>query len=170
MADIVLFVLLLWHISSMVAWYGSIFAFVFSTSPSLRMMALDDQHSFLRNFIPKYARTLAISSVSTMLAGLILFSYINTVNTHYVLSDLSWIVITLGAILGLVSGFVTLGGLLPLASKLQKSLSIEAPPTSSGGRATLVGIEQESPVIVISRVIFVMLSLVLMLMILGVYI
>jgi hypothetical protein len=172
MANVILLALLLWHIISVIAWYGSLFAFVFGISPSIRSMTIDNQQSFLRSFMPKYSRAVSASAVSTMLAGLLLFSYISTVNTSYMPSVWSWTLITLGAILGLVSGFVTLGGLLPIASKLQRSLPVDrtASPEKSdsmSGPRTITSLQRENPVSVISRVIFVMLTMAIILMIVG---
>jgi hypothetical protein len=173
MADYFFIGLLLWHVISVIAWYGSLFAFVFAIYPSLRSMTLEDQQLFLGSFMPKFSRAVSTSAVSSMLAGLLLFSYINTIDTRYMPSQTSWIVIAVGAILGLVSGFVTLGGLLPISTRLQNSIQSakQVSPGNDGGLSVNVSVQQQiNPVRIITRVIFAMLSIAIILMILAFYV
>lgn len=109
---------------------------------------------------------LGAAAVSTAVAGVLLFGYISSLNT--VLAPTGWRLsfLLIGALLGLIAAFMTLGVALPLASRfLNPSSQIaNGPKYSVLDEATMI-----SGLSGVMRSIVIMLSLVFVLMMMGAY-
>lgn len=118
LADIGLAILLLWHIGSVVMWLGSSATFAFGVAPTLLRSSIEQRQSFLHSFFPRFSGLVGVSSISTVVAGTILFGYVSSIDTAIMPVGWRFIFISIGAVLGLVAIIMTLGIVLPLGNKL----------------------------------------------------
>ncbi len=118
--DIGLAVLLLWHIGSVVVWLGSSATFALGVAPSMQKASTEDRREFFRSFFPRFSRLSGMSSISTVVAGTILFGYIGSLDTSIMPVGWRFIFISIGAVLGLVAVILTTGVVLPLGNKIIK--------------------------------------------------
>lgn len=108
---------MIWHVGSVVVWFGSAVTFVVAIHPSLRSLNQDEARAVLRSFLPKFSRLLGAASISAVVAGILLYGYVSSVTT--VLTPTGWrtVFFMIGVLLGVLAAFLTLGVALPLASR-----------------------------------------------------
>lgn len=96
----------------------------------MQVLSREQRRTFFCSLFPRYSKLLGVSSVSTILAGTVLFGYISSVDTVRLPTSWGFVFIAIGAVLGLVGIVITLGVVLPLGSKFirETSLSIAAIP------------------------------------------
>jgi hypothetical protein len=174
MADVGLAILLTWHVISVILWLGSSSAFVLVVSPSLQTMESQQKEPLLFSLIPRFSKLLAISSISTVIAGTFLFGYVGSIDIIRSPSGWRLIFIIGGAVLGLVAVILTLGVLYPLSSKFVSARIVEMNSSIAGLRnqqqsTTVRSEEMLRAMISVVRAIFGMLSVILVLMTLGVF-
>jgi len=127
MADALFLVLLILHIGAIVAWMGGAALFVSVIIPSLSKMSPASKAEFIRSALPRYLRFISGSSILAIIAGLILYGYIATV-------DPGAGYIRAGAVLGLMVLLIALGILVPSGRKLV-SLVKQTPGSQAGTAA-----------------------------------
>ena len=166
MANEILTMLLVWHVGSVVLWFGSSVTFVMAVHPSLGTLSQDESRSYLRAFLPNFSKLLGAGIVSTAVAGILLLAYVSSVNT--VLTPTGWklVFLLIGALLGLIAAFLTVGVALPLASRFldPSSQASDGPKYSALDEATMI-----SSLNGIIKSITIMLLLVFVLMVMGAY-
>lgn len=91
--------------------------FVVAIQPALGNASQDENRSFLRSFLPRYSRLLGAASISTVIAGVLLFGYVSSVSTPISPTGWSTVFALLGGVLGMIAAFLTLGVALPLTGR-----------------------------------------------------
>jgi hypothetical protein len=147
-------------------WLGSSATFVTVIHPSLEKLSQDESRLFLRSFLPKFSKLLGASSISTVIAGVLLFGYVSSAATPITPTGWRTLFALLGAVLGMIAAFLTLGLGLPLASRFMDPSSqiSNGPKYSVLDEATMVNAMNW-----VMRSIVVMLSLAFVLMVMGAY-
>ena len=107
----------MWHVGSVILWLGSSVTFEVAVYPSLRTLNQDESGSKLRSFLPKFSRLLGAATVSAAVAGTFLFGYVTTVTSAITPTGWRLVFVFVGALLGLIAAFLTLGVALPLAGR-----------------------------------------------------
>jgi uncharacterized membrane protein len=159
-------ILLIWHVGSVVLWLGSSATFVVVVYPSLGSLSQDESRLFLRSFFPKFSKLLGASSVSTVVAGVLLYGYVSSVSTAITPTGWRTVFLLLGGVLGMIAAFLTLGVALPLASRFMNpsSQASNGPKYTVLDEATMVnGMNW------VMRAIVVILSLTFVLMVTGAF-
>ena len=123
MANIGLVVFFLWHIGSVIAWLGSTLTFTLGVSPSLSNMSGEVRTTVIRFFFPRFLRLLGGSSISAVVAGMILYGYLVSINSPYLPLGWRFIFIALGAVMGIVATILSLGVIIPMGNRLLKIAS-----------------------------------------------
>ena len=124
----------MWHVGSVVFWLGSSATFVIAVHPSLRSLDSDERRSFLRSFLPTFSKFLGAASISTVVAGFLLFAYVSSVRTPIGPTGWRFVFVLIGGTLGLIAAILTLGVALPLASRFMDPRS----QISNGPRYTVL--------------------------------
>lgn len=172
MYDPELGILLLWHIGSVVIWLGATLTFSLAISPTLRIRAV--AKSLFLAFFPRFSKLLGISSVSTIIAGTMLFGYVSSTDTSHLPLGWGFIFITIGAVLGLIATIITLGAILPQGSKFVNMSNSDPSDVQAASSPTKEGrLDEESMLRAIDsslKTVAFILSLVLTFMIIGTYI
>lgn len=164
--DSMLTMLLVWHIGSVILWFGSSVTFVMTVYPALGRLDQDQRRLYLHSFLPKFSRLLGGAAISAVVAGALLFGYASSVHTSFAPTGWRFIFVAIGAVLGLVGALLTLGVALPLASRFldPKAQRSNGPKYAVLDEATIVkGLNG------IMRALVVVLSLAFVLMVLGAY-
>jgi uncharacterized membrane protein len=178
MADIGLSLLLSWHIASMIIWLGSSLSFAFIVYPSIsNHLSKEDRITFFQAVLPLFSKIIGTASVSTILAGILLFGYVSSVDVSKMPVGWNLIFISLGAVLGLVGIILTLGVIFPMAEKITKALHEESNHDVSKKHSMILEIENPGQemegriqaLYSVTRSMSLMLLIVVGLMILGVY-
>lgn len=168
MTDVILVFLLLWHVTSAIIWYGSVAAFVFIFSPSLREIDARSRDTILMSCFPRFSNIWSASAVSTLAGGIVVFGYVSSLDSIYTPTNWRLFFIIIGAIMGLVSAILALGVLLPLSRKIR--IERNAIPVSANkdnlGSANSETVEASIKVL---STVFIILTLVIILMTLGFY-
>ena len=157
----------------MVIWLGLSVTFTLGVSPPLLHSSLDERRSFLLKFLPRFLSLLSISSISTVLAGTILFGYVSSIDTAIMPVGWRFIFISIGAVLGLVGIILTLGVILPSGNKIinRNSSAEDASRNDVLRKYKYSNLDEDSLFSAISsttRGLAVLLAIVMALMILGV--
>ncbi len=118
MVDILFLVLLVAHITAVVAWLGGAILFVSVVSPSLRSMSPASRSEFVTSALPRYFNFIRASSITAVVAGLILYFYISQAATSLAPSSSGWIPIQIGIGLAIVALIVVFGVAMPAGTKL----------------------------------------------------
>ncbi len=118
MVDIVFLILLVLHITAIVAWMGGGVLFISVVSPSLRNMSPSSRSEFVNFTLPRYFRFITGTSIIAIVAGLILYAYITQAAASLAPSDSGLIYIQIGAVLGLIALVLVLGVAMPAGRKL----------------------------------------------------
>lgn len=161
-----LMLLLMWHVGSVILWFGSSVTFVMAVHPSLGSLDQDQIRSYLHSFLPKFSKLLGGATVSAAVAGFFLFGYVTSVSTPMTPTGWRFVFVSIGALLGLIAALLTLGVALPLASRFlnPKSQISNGPKYSVLDEATMVGGLNG-----VMRATVIILSLVFVLMMMGAY-
>lgn len=156
----------MWHIGSVILWFGSSVTFVMAVYPSLGSLNQDESRSYLHSFLPRFSRLLGGAAVSAAVAGILLFGYVTSVTTSMTPTGWRFVFVSIGALLGLIAAFLTLGVALPLASRFLNpgSQVANGPKYSVLDEATMIGGLNG-----VMRSVVVILSLVFVLMVMGAY-
>lgn len=156
----------MWHIGSVVLWFGSAVTFVLAVYPSLGSLNQDQSRSYLHSLLPKFSKLLGGAAASAMVAGFFLFGYVTSVTTVMTPSGWRFIFVSIGALLGLIAGFLTLGVALPLASRFLNPKS----QISNGWKYSIL---DETTMVKglngVMRATVIILALVFVLMLMGAY-
>ncbi|MDH2900756.1 MAG: hypothetical protein PXY39_07265 [archaeon] len=167
-------ILLMWHVASVMTWLGSSAAFVFAIYPSLRFAPQDQKIPFYRSFLPTFSKIIGGASISTVLAGTFLFGYVSSIDTSRMPTGWNLIFISIGAVIGLVGIILTLGVILPLATKFMKQSLQDSNVSRENSLVKLQDVKEEVEATVrainsVTSSMVVMLLIVVTLMTLGIY-
>ncbi len=165
MVDIVFLILLVVHITTIVAWLGGAVLFVSVVSPSLGNMSPAARGEFITSALPRYFRFVTGSSITAIVAGLLLYAYITQAATSLAPSGSGLISIQIGVVLGLVALIVLFGVAMPAGRKLV-TLTKEMAKTSDekmGGQAANL----QKRIVMGGRLGVALLTLTLILMVVG---
>ena len=140
MADIIFLILLALHIGAIVGWMGGAVLFISVVAPSLRRMSPPTRAEFVISTIPAYVRFILGTSVTAVVAGVLLLGYITSMEPSLAPSGSGMVLIQGGALIGLIVLIVAFGLILPTGRKLvsvakqmkqgtdaQQSPSVEVP-------------------------------------------
>jgi len=165
MTDSLFLVLLIVHVTSIVAWLGGAVLFISVVSPSLRNISPAARGEFITSALPRYFRFVTGSSITAIVAGLMLYGYITSAATSPSPSSNSLISIQIGAVLGLVALIILFGVAMPAGRKLV-TLTKEMAKTSDekmGGQAANL----QKRIVMGGRLGVALLTLTLILMVVG---
>lgn len=159
-------ILLIWHVGSVILWFGSSATFVMAVYPSLGSLDEAQRRSYLHAFLPKFSKLVGGATTSAAIAGLALFGYVTSVTTSITPTGWRFIFVSVGALLGLIAAFLTLGVALPLARRFlnPRSQISNGPKYSVLDEATMAGGLNGT-----MRAIVIILSLTFALMVMGAY-
>jgi len=118
MADILFLVLLIAHVTSVVAWLGGAVLFVSVVSPSLRNMSPGARGEFITSALPRYFQFIRGSSITAVVAGILLYAYEALAATSLLPSSSGQISIQIGIVLAIVALIVLFGVVMPAGNKL----------------------------------------------------
>ncbi len=118
MVDIVFLVLLITHITSVVAWLGGAILFVSVISPSLRNISPGATGEFITSALPRYFMFIRGSSITAVVAGALLYAYEALAATSLLPSSSGQISIQIGIVLAIVALIVLFGVAMPAGNKL----------------------------------------------------
>ncbi len=161
--DIVFLALLVVHVGSIVSWMGAALLFVSVISPSLRTMSPAARGEFVTATLPRYFRFIQGTSLTAVIAGLVLYGYI--ISSGRALSDSAQISLQAGAVVALIALIVLYGLGLPAGKKmiaLVKQIG-KTPSEDLSGHMAL----QQRKAVMASRIGAALLGITLVLMILG---
>ena len=166
MTDIIFLILLVFHITAIVAWMGGGVLFVSVVTPSLRDMSPSSKSEFIRSTLPRYFRFITGSSITALIAGLILYGYITVAATSLAPTSSGQIYIQVGAVLGLISLIFVLGFAMPAGRKLVSLTNQTAKAPSENMEGQMASLQRR--LAMGARLGVVLLGITLVLMILGV--
>jgi uncharacterized membrane protein len=121
-AEIIIIILLVFHIAFIALWAGAAALTSSIIFPSLSQISLTSRAEFIIAALPRLTRFIVGVSTGAVLAGVILFGYETREATGYAPSSLGTTFIAVGAIIGLISYVLALGVAYPTANKLVKAL------------------------------------------------
>jgi uncharacterized membrane protein len=145
MADVFFTFLLILHIGSIVAWLGGATVFVSVVTPSMKKISSQARAEFVVSTLPMYLRFILGASGLAIVAGVLLYAYINDFALAFAPSAIGSRLIQSGAILGLIAFLIPVFVLAPtsrrlvvLAKKAQTGTSnassaSNSPPTEMAG-------------------------------------
>jgi uncharacterized membrane protein len=166
MTDILFLVLLVFHITAIVAWMGGGVLFVSVVTPSLRDMSPSSRSEFIRSTIPRYFRFITGSSITAIIAGLLLYGYIAQAGPPLALTVSGAIYVQTGAVLGLIALIFVLGFAMPAGRKLVSLMSQTAKASSENMEGQIASLQRR--LAMGARLGVVLLAITLVLMVLGV--
>lgn len=172
MADIIFIVLLALHIGSIVGWMGGAVLFISVVAPSIRRMSLPSRAEFIISTVPAYVRFIIGTSITGIVAGVLLFWYATTVIPSLAPTSSGMTLIQAGTVLGLLALLLAFGLVLPTSSKLvsnaKQMKSTNNPPQSSGENQIGQQMTKLQKILSMgSGIVTVLLALALILMIIG---
>lgn len=142
MADIIFLVLLALHIGSIIGWMGGATLFISVVSPSLRKMTPPTRAEFIISTLPAYLRFIIGTSISGVVAGILLFGYITSVQPSFSPSSSGTVLIQVGAVLGLIVLLMVFGVFLPTSRKLvslaKQMKQAPTSPSTEGNQITIL--------------------------------
>ncbi len=165
MVDVVFLVLLVFHITAIVAWMGGGVLFISVVSPSVRSMSPSARSEFVKSTLPRYFRFISVSSITAIVAGLLLYGYIFQSATLAPTSS-GLIYVQAGAVLGLLALVMVLGYAMPAGRKLVSLTNQTAKAPSENMEGQIASLQRR--LTMGARLGVVLLGLTLVLMILGV--
>jgi hypothetical protein len=122
LADVILLILLVLHLTFMALWIGTAALLSSILIPSLGKISAGSRTEFLITVLPRLLRFVVGVSTGAVLAGILLFGYETRVATAYAPSSLGTIFIEAGAVVGVISYALAIGVAFPTANKLVKAL------------------------------------------------
>ena len=122
MADVVLLILLVLHITFMALWIGTAALLSSILIPSLGKISAGSRAEFLIAVLPRLTRFIVGVSTGAVLAGILLYGYETRVTTAYAPSSMGTTFIEAGAVVGLISYVLAIGVAFPTANRLVKAL------------------------------------------------
>lgn len=158
--DIGFVILLVIHITSFTAWVGSAIVLVFSIQPSI---SIEKARDLLVSALPAFSKLVRYSSGGTLVSGLVLLGYVDTVDTSLFPAGLGLLLLISGAVLGLVAFMVAATVIVPTSNKLIGILSSDSAGSVEQFNKSMDTIRSGS------RGVLVLLFLVLILMVSGTY-
>jgi uncharacterized membrane protein len=165
MTDILFLTLLVIHVSSIVAWMGGAALFVSVITPSLRTMSPAARGEFVTATLPRYFRFVGGSSITAVVAGLVLYGYITQAATSLAPIGSGQISLQIGVIIALVALIVLFGLGMPAGRKMV-SLAKQMGKGPSDDLAAQLALQQRKAAMA-SRLGLALLGVTLILMILG---
>ena len=166
MTDILFLALLVIHVSSIVAWMGGGVLFVSVIAPSLRTMTLSARGEFVANTLPRYFRFIGGSSITAVIAGLVLYGYITVVANSLAPTGSGQISLQIGAIIALIALIILFGLGMPAGRKMV-SLVKQMMKGAGEDMAAQLAVQQRKATMA-ARLGVALLGVTLILMILGV--
>jgi uncharacterized membrane protein len=158
--DIGFVILLVIHITSFTAWVGSAIVLVFSIQPSI---SIEKARDLLVSALPGFSKLVRYSSGSTLISGLVLLGYVDTVDTSLFPTGLGLLLLISGAVLGLVAFMVATTVIVPSSNKLIGIFSSDSVGSVEQFNKSMDTIRSGS------RGVLALLFLVLILMVSGTY-
>ncbi len=131
MTDYVFLTLLILHVGSIVGWMGAAIFFVSVLGPSIKTMSPEAQDSFSLNMIPRYSRYVLVTSILSLIFGIMLYGYSEMPGSGVAVSSSGLVWIQAGAGLGVVAFILVLAIVWPSSKKIVKIVK----ETRSGGSA-----------------------------------
>ena len=139
--DIAFVILLIWHVGSIVAWFGAGILFISVISPSISKMSAPARGEFLSNALPRYLDFLTRAGASAVVAGIVLLAYDYSVPSAN-LSQSGSISISIGALLGLIAYIAVLAIARPTGKKMVALLGQMANSPSEGMAGELASLHR----------------------------
>lgn len=118
MANVIFLILLALHIGAVVGWMGGAVLFISVVAPSLRRMSPPSRAEFVISTIPAYLRFIVGTSITAIVAGVLLFGYVMSVEPSLAPSGAGLVLIQGGALIGLIALIIAFGLILPTGRKL----------------------------------------------------
>ncbi len=116
MVDVLFLALLVVHVTSIVAWMGGAVLFVSVIAPSLRTMSPAARGEFVTATLPSYFRFIQGSSITAVVAGLVLYTY--QITTGQAPTGSGGISLQVGITLALIALIVLFGLGMPAGRKM----------------------------------------------------
>jgi hypothetical protein len=167
LADVILLILLVFHITFMALWIGTAALVSSILIPSLGKISAGSRTEFLIAVLPRLLRFVVAASTGAILAGILLFGYETRVATAYAPSSLGTSFIEAGALVGLISYALAIGVALPTASRLVKALKSSKDSDKTGGNMPADIPRLQMRMRMISGAVSGLLALTLILMVIG---
>jgi hypothetical protein len=83
----------------------------------------DGRVNFIRSFFPRFLKLFGGSSISAVIAGTLLFAYLESTNSPYLPTGWRFVFISIGAVMGIVAATLSLGVILPMGYRLLRVVS-----------------------------------------------
>jgi hypothetical protein len=160
--DIIFEVLLIWHVGSIVAWFGSGILFISVISPSLSKMSAPARGEFISMTLPKYLDFVTRVGASAVVAGVVLFAYDSSVPSE-MLSNSGFLSISIGALLGLVAYIAVVAIARPTGKKMAALVGQMAKSPSEGTTGEMASLHKRLTMGARLGIVFLSLALILML-------
>lgn len=135
-------------------------------------MPLDERTSYLRSFFPRFSKVICAAAVSALLAGTMLIGYVTSGDTSLYPAGWRLIFVSIGAILGLIGGFLTLGVMFPMGVRIMKTDMTLAHALGNGKDGSVPSEKQDYGATLrsILSTLAVLLSVTIVMMILGMFV
>jgi hypothetical protein len=160
--DIIFEVLLIWHVGSIVAWFGSGILFISVISPSLSKMSPSARGESISMILPRYLDFVTRAGASAVVAGIVLFAYDMYVPSA-VLSNSGFLSISIGALLGLIAFIAVLAIARPTGKKMVALMGQMAKSPSEGMAGEMATLHRKLTMGARLGIVFLSLALILML-------
>ncbi len=139
MTDYIFLTLLILHVGSIVGWMGASTMFVSVLGPSMKTMSPEAQDSFSLNLVPRYSRYVLLTSILSLIFGVLLYGYSEMPGSGVAPSSSGLIWIQAGAALGIVAFFLVLAIVFPSSKKIVKIVKETRSGGSGGDLAAVQG-------------------------------
>jgi hypothetical protein len=160
--DIIFEILLIWHVGSIVAWFGAGILFISVISPSLNKMSAPARGEFVSMTLPRYLDFVTRTGASAVVAGIVLFAYDDSVSSA-MLSNSGFLSISIGALLGLIAFIAVLAIARPTGKKMVALMGQMAKSPSEGMAGEMASLQRKLNMGARLGIVFLSLALILML-------
>lgn len=132
MIDVIFLVLIILHVTFIVAWMGGAVLFVSVISPATRKMSDSSRMDFVQSAIPRYVRFVAGSSAMAIIFGTILYAYsVQIAPATGPSSSTGLMEIQAGALFGLIALILLFALVIPASRKLVQATKQGPPPRNA---------------------------------------